>query len=62
MDTTFVRSKRIQQKAAESLADPRANVSQQRAMSSVQAVIDAKRNKNARIKAGLDGVDAPSKT
>jgi hypothetical protein len=47
MDTTSVRSKWMQQKAAESLAELRPNVSHQRAMSSVQAVIDAKRKKHA---------------
>jgi hypothetical protein len=39
-------AKWMQQSAAESLADTRPNVSHERAMSSVQAVIDAKRKKH----------------
>jgi hypothetical protein len=39
-------TKWMQRKAAESLADTRPNVSHERAMSSVQAVIDAKRKKH----------------
>ncbi len=39
-------TKRMQQKAAESLADTRPNVSHERVMSSVQAVIDTKRKKH----------------
>jgi len=40
-------TKWMQQKVEQSLADPRPNVSHELAMSSVQAVIDAKRKKNA---------------
>jgi len=37
----------IQQKVAQSLADPRPNVSHEQAMANAQAVIDAKRQKHA---------------
>jgi hypothetical protein len=40
-------TKWMQQKVEQSLVDPRPNVSHELAMSSVQAVIDAKRKKNA---------------
>ena len=40
-------TKWMQQKVEQSLADPRPNISHEQAMSSVQAVIDAKRKKNA---------------
>ncbi len=40
-------TKWMQQKVEQSLADPRPNVPHEQAMSSVQAVIDAKRKKNA---------------